>query len=98
MFESVKDWLLRKLEPRREVVSALDLEWRVYAQKMNAAGARPQFWYQGCDLNPADKVAMYEFPYGPDSKEKPLDADLLKRQIMDATKATTYNQAVDRLG
>lgn len=86
------------LEPRREVLSALDLEWKLYAQKMNAAGARPQFWYNGMELNPQDKLAMYEFPYGPDSKEQPLDVDLLKRQLMDESKNRMLHAAKDRLG
>jgi hypothetical protein len=98
MRQRIKDWLLRLTEPWREEQASLDLEWRLYAQKMNAAGARPQYWYPGCELNPTDKLKMYEFPYGPDSEDDPIDPDSLKRQLLDEAKAHTLNRAKDRLG
>jgi hypothetical protein len=60
MRQLIKDWLVRLTEPWREEKAALDLEWRLYAQKMNAAGARPQFWYPGMELDPEDKVELQD--------------------------------------
>ena len=92
----IKDWLLRLTEPWREERAALDLEWRIYAQKHNVSGKRPPCWYpgmeeeKGLELDPEGKVDLYEFPYGPDSKDQPIDPDLLRQEQLDAAK--------DRLG
>ena len=56
MFWKMKNWLLRLTEPWREEQASLDLEWRLYAQKHNAAGKRPMYWYPDMDLDPMDKV------------------------------------------
>ncbi|KKK57696.1 hypothetical protein LCGC14_3051870, partial [marine sediment metagenome] len=77
-------WVLRKTEPWREEKASLDLEWRLYAQKHNAAGKRPLCWYPGMEeekglqLDPEGKVHMYEFPIGPDSLDQPLYPDYLR--------------------
>ena len=82
MYSPIKEWLLRKLEPYREERASELLAWRIFAQKHNAAGKMPQCAWQGMDekgyeLDPKEKVEMYEFPLGPDSLDQPLDPDLL---------------------
>ncbi len=79
MYSPFKERLLRWLEPYREVRASEMLEWRIFAQKHNAAGGRPRCVYLGMekDLSPTGKVSMYEFPLGPDSLDQPLDPDLL---------------------
>lgn len=78
-----KLWVLRKTEPWREEQAALDLEWRLFAQKHNAAGNRPMCMYEGMekDLSPEGRVELYEFPFGPDSKDDPLDPNLLHKAL-----------------
>ena len=78
-FARFKWWAVRVTEPWREEQTSLDLEWRLFAQKHNAAGKRPMCMYEGMekDLNPNEKVELYEFPLGHDSKDQPLDPDLL---------------------
>ena len=61
-----REWAVRVTEPWREVHASLDLEWRIFAQKHNAAGHRPQCMYKGMekDLDPKEKANVYEFPGG----------------------------------
>lgn len=85
MMWRIKDWLIRLTEPWREEGASLDLAWRIYAQKHNACGERPQCWYPGMDeekgleLNPMDKVCMYEFP--PGARQEPIDPDFLINDV-----------------
>ena len=60
MFWRFKNWLLRLTEPWREEEAALDLEYRTYAQKHNAAGKRPPYWYPGIEPDPMEKVALVD--------------------------------------
>lgn len=78
-FARFKWWAVRVTEPWREEQASLDLEWRLFAQKHNAAGKRPMCAYKGMekDLDPNEKVELYEFPPGSDSEE-PLDPDYLR--------------------
>ena len=64
MLWKMKNWLLRLTEPWREEQAALDLEWEVFARKHNAAGKRPMCYYSGMELDPLEKVKVYEFPNG----------------------------------
>jgi hypothetical protein len=61
-----KWWAVRTTEPWREILASLDLEWRTFAQKHNAAGHRPRCMYKGMehDLDPDEKATVYEFPGG----------------------------------
>lgn len=82
MVKRFKNWALRVTEPWREERAANDLAWRIFAQRHNAAGKRPLRWYPGMEedgweLDPKEKVEMYEFPLGPDSKDQPIDPDYL---------------------
>ncbi len=67
LFRELRVWFMEKLlvfvEPYREERASLDLEWRLYAQKMNLAGARPSYWYPGMDmkLDPWYKLTMQDF-------------------------------------
>ena len=58
----IKDWLLDLTEPWREERASLDLEWRVFAQRHNAAGKRPMCMYEGMeeDLDPMEKVHLQD--------------------------------------
>lgn len=84
-YSPIKEWLLRWLEPYREERAAHLEEWRIFAQKHNAAGKMPKCAWKGMDemdekgyeLDPEGKVEMYEFPPGSDS-EDPVDADYLR--------------------
>ncbi len=67
MKRSIRDWLLRLLEPWRETKAS-----------------------ETAVQHPEQKVELYEFPYGPDSKDDPIDPDALKRQLL--------NDAKDKLG
>ena len=69
MLWKMKNWLLRLTEPWREEQASLDLEWRIFAQKHNAAGKRPLCWYPGMKLDPLEKVEVYEFPDGDESAD-----------------------------
>ena len=60
MFWNFKHWILRVTEPWREERAALDLEWKVFAKKHNAAGHRPECWYPGMELDPMEKVALVD--------------------------------------
>ena len=65
MLWKIKNWLLRLTEPWREEQAALDLEWKVFAQKHNAAGKRPECWYPGMEedgweLDPMGKVVLVD--------------------------------------
>ena len=60
MFWNFKHWLLRLTEPWLEERAALDLEWKVFAKKHNAAGKRPECWYPGMELDPMEKVALVD--------------------------------------
>ena len=81
MIWRIKDWILRVTEPWREERAAQDIAWRIYTQKHNAAGKRPQCWYpgmeeeKGLELDPKGKVTMYEFP--PGAQQEPVDPDYL---------------------
>ena len=68
-------WVLRKTEPWREERASLDLEWRIFAQKHNAAGKRPMCWYPGMELDPMEKVEML------DLDEPPIDPDYLRNVL-----------------
>ena len=70
-FNQFKWWVVRVTEPWREEKAALDLEWKAYAQKKNAAGERPRFWYPGVELDPMGKVELM------DLDTPPLDPDYL---------------------
>jgi hypothetical protein len=43
-------------EPWREEQASLDLEWRVFAQKHNAAGKRPKCYYTGMEADELDQT------------------------------------------
>ena len=65
MLWKIKNWLLRLTEPWREEQAALDLEWKVFARKYNAAGKRPECWYPGMEedgreLDPMGKVVLVD--------------------------------------
>lgn len=60
MFWNFKHWILRVTEPWREERAALDLEWKVFAKKHNAAGHRPECWYSGMEPDPNEKVALVD--------------------------------------
>ncbi len=74
-----KVWAVRATEAWREEHASLDLEWRVFAQRHNAAGKRPMCAYKGMENDPNRKLEMYEFPYGPDSQHDPIDPDHLRK-------------------
>ena len=56
----IKDLILDWTEPWREERASLDLEWRVFAKKHNAAGKRPEGWYPGMELDPMEKVTLWD--------------------------------------
>ena len=56
----IKDRLLRLTEPWREERASLDLEWKVFARKHNAAGKRPECWYPGMEPDPMEKVVLVD--------------------------------------
>jgi hypothetical protein len=89
-----KLWAVRATEAWREEHASLDLEWRVFAQKHNAAGHRPMCAYKGMADDPDRKLEMYEFPYGPDSKARPIPPDSLRRAAWDAAKETNKRSQV----
>jgi hypothetical protein len=66
LWQDFKRWALRVVEPWREEQASLDLVWRTFAQRHNAAGHRPRCMYKGMenDLDPDEKATMYEFPDG----------------------------------
>ena len=81
MLWKMKNWLLRLTEPWREEQAALDLEWRVFAKKHNAAGHRPECWYPGMEPDPMEKVALVDAHevstnYLRDQHKKWVDRDL----------------------
>ena len=106
MYSPFKEWLLRKLEPYREERASELLAWRIFAQKHNASGRRPLCAWEGMDekgyeLDPEEKVNMYEFPYGHDSLDSPLDPDLLEKaneHDEEQRKRMLLEAAKDRLG
>ena len=95
-YSSIKEWLLRWLEPYREVRASELLAWRIFAQKHNAADKRPRCWYvgmeddKGVELYPEGKVSMYEFPLGHDSLDQPLDPDCLVKAHQHDTSKKRY--------
>ncbi len=93
---TLKWWIVWKLEPWYEERASLALEWRIFAQKHNAAGHRPQCAYRGMekDFKPTDKLVLYEFPYGPDSKHEPIDPAYLQKAHWDAAKETDKRSQV----
>jgi hypothetical protein len=76
MLWKIKNWLLRLTEPWREEQAALDLEWKVFAKKHNAAGHRPQCWHPGMEPDPMEKVALV------DARE--VDPNYLRDQFAEA--------------
>ena len=87
MLWQLKYWLLRLTEPWREERASLELEWRIYAQKNNAAGHRPAFWYPGMKLDPMEKVHLA------DSNE--VDPNYLRDQFADAHQKYTNRKDND---
>ncbi len=79
-----KWWAVRVTEPWREVFASLDLEWRIFAQRHNAAGKRPRCWYEGMPLDPMDKVELYD--------ECEVDPDYLEVQAQKQYEDRTINQ------
>jgi hypothetical protein len=66
LWQDFKRWALKVVEPWREEQASLDLVWRTFAQRHNAAGRRPRCMYEGMenDLDPDEKATVYEFPGG----------------------------------
>ncbi|KKN92339.1 hypothetical protein LCGC14_0208300 [marine sediment metagenome] len=86
-FEQLKWWIVRKTEPWREEKASLDLEWRLFAQKHNAAGHRPLCMYEGMEkdiLDPLDKLELYD--------EHEVEPDCLIDAAAEAHEAMTVNQ------
>lgn len=77
MFWRLKNWIIDVTTPWHEERASLDLAWRIFAQKHNAAGKRPMCWYNGIghdpiwELDPMEKVKMM------DLEDPPLDPDYL---------------------
>ena len=62
---TIKNWILDQTEPWREERASLEEEWRVFAQRHNAAGRRPPFWFPGMEddvweLDPMEKVVLVD--------------------------------------
>ena len=85
MLWKIKNWLLRLTEPWREEQASLDLEWRTFAKKHNAAGKRPKCWYPGMEPDPMEKVALV------DARE--VDPNYLRDQY-----ASEYDKINNRKG
>jgi hypothetical protein len=85
-FVRFKWWLLWKLEPWYEERASLDLAWRVFARKHNAAGKRPICAYDGWekDLDPMDKLELYD--------EREVDPDYLEVALRKQYEDRTVNQ------
>ncbi len=60
MFLRIKAMILEWAGRELEIRASLDLEWRVFAQKHNAAGKRPLCYYPGMELDPMEKVTLWD--------------------------------------
>ena len=60
MFQVIRQWILDWAEREKEIEASRDLEWRLFAQKHNAAGKRPRCWYEGMPPDPLEKLELQD--------------------------------------